>query len=181
MKGELKEHGFVVWLTGLPASGKTTIARGLENILRAKGVKLETFDGDEVRRNLSKGLGFSREDRDTHNKRIIYVCKLLTRNGVNAIVSLISPYRSTRAYAREQLPKFVEVYLKCSVDECVKRDPKGLYKKALAGEIINMTGIQDPYEEPINPEVTINTENNTSKQNINKVVQKLQDLGYLRQ
>jgi adenylyl-sulfate kinase len=181
MGKELEDSGFVIWLTGLPGSGKTTIARGLEKILKAKGIKLETFDGDEVRRNLSKGLGFSKEDRDIHNKRVIYVCKLLTRNGVNAIVSLISPYRSTRAYAREQLLKFVEVYLKCSVEECIRRDPKGLYKKALAGEITNMTGIQDPYEEPTNPEVTLDTENDFSKQNIQKVVQKLQNLGYFKQ
>lgn len=178
---ETGEHGFVVWITGLPGSGKSTIARGLEKELRTRGLKVEVFDGDEVRKNLSKGLGFSKEDRDTHNKRVIYVCKLLTRNGVNAIVSLISPYRSTRAYAREQLPKFVEVYLKCSLEECIRRDPKGLYKKALAGEITNMTGIQDPYEEPLNPEVTLNTENDTSKQNIRKAMQKLQDLGYLDQ
>lgn len=179
MKSQGEEHGFVVWVTGLPGSGKTTIARGVEKELRARGLKVEVFDGDEVRRNLSKGLGFSKEDRDTHNKRIIYVCKLLTRNGVNAVVSLISPYRSTRAYAREQLPKFVEVYLKCSLEECMRRDPKGLYKKALAGEITNMTGIQDPYEEPLNPEVTLNTENDTSKHNIRKVLEKLQSLGYI--
>lgn len=178
-KEELREHGFIVWITGLPASGKSTIAKGVEKELRARGLKVEVFDGDEVRKNLSKGLGFSKEDRDTHNKRIIYVCRLLTRNRVNAIVSLISPYRSTRAYAREQLQKFVEVYLKCSLEECMRRDPKGLYKKALAGEIPNMTGIQDPYEEPLNPEVTLNTENDTSKQNIMKVMQKLRDLGYL--
>lgn len=142
---------------------------------------MEVFDGDEVRKNLSKGLGFSKEDRETHNKRIIYVCKLLTRNGVNAIVSLISPYRSTRAYAREQLPKFVEVYVKCSLEECIRRDPKGLYKKALTGEITDMTGIQDPYEEPLNAEVTLNTENDTSMRNIRKVLQKLQNLGYIHQ
>jgi len=176
-----KKQGFVVWITGLPASGKSTIAEGVEKELRARGLKVEVFDGDEVRKNLSKGLGFSKEDRDTHNKRIIYVCKLLTRNGINAIVSLISPYRSTRAYAREQLPKFVEVYLKCSLEECIRRDPKELYKKALAGEITNMTGIQDPYEEPLNPEVTLNTENDSPHKNIKKVMQKLQDHGYLDQ
>lgn len=132
-----------------------------------------------MRRNLSKGLGFSKEDRDTHNKRIIYVCKLLTRNGVNAIVSLISPYRSTRAYARENLPKFVEVYLKCSINECIRRDPKGLYKKALAGEITNMTGIQDPYEEPRNPEVVVDTEKDSSRHNVKKIVRKLEELGHL--
>ncbi len=133
-----------------------------------------------MRRNLSKGLGFSKEDRDTHNKRIIYVCKLLTRNGVNAIVSLISPYRSTRAYARKNLPKFVEVYLKCSIKECVKRDPKGLYKKALAGEITNMTGIQDPYEEPIKPEVLLDTEHDSSHRNTAKIIKKLEQLGYIK-
>lgn len=179
MKKEAEVYGFVVWITGLPASGKSTIAEGVERELRAKDLKVEVFDGDEVRKNLSKGLGFSKQDRDTHNKRIIYVCKLLTRNGVNAIVSLISPYRSTRAYAKEQLPNFVEVYLKCSLQECMKRDPKGLYKKALAGEITNMTGIQDPYEEPLNPEVILNTENYTSQQNIIKVMEKLRSLGYI--
>jgi adenylyl-sulfate kinase len=174
-----ENYGFVVWLTGLPGSGKTTIARGLKRELKVRGLKFEVFDGDEVRKNLSKGLGFSKEDRDTHNKRVIYVCKLLTRNGVNAVVSLISPYRSTRAYAREQLPRFVEVYLKCSVEECIRRDPKGLYKKALAGEIDNMTGIQDPYEEPVNPEVVLDTEHDSSEYNIQKVLSKLEDLDYI--
>jgi adenylyl-sulfate kinase len=177
---ELENYGFVVWLTGLPGSGKTTIARGLEKELKARGLKVEVFDGDEVRRNLSKGLGFSKEDRDTHNKRVVYVCKLLTRNGINAIVSLISPYRSTRAYARKELPKFVEVYLKCSLEECIRRDPKGLYKKALAGEINNMTGIQDPYEEPLNPEVVLDTEHDSSEHNVKKVLTKLSELGYIR-
>jgi len=174
------DQGFVIWLTGLPGSGKTTIAQRLLRELKARNLKVELFDGDEVRRNLSKGLGFSKEDRDTHNKRIIYVCKLLTRNGVNTIVSLISPYRSTRAYARENLPKFVEVYLKCSIEECIKRDPKGLYKKALAGEITNMTGIQDPYEEPLNPEVLLDTEHDSSKNNVAKVIKKLEELGYIK-
>jgi adenylyl-sulfate kinase len=176
----LEDHGFVAWLTGLPGSGKTTIARGLEKELKARGLKVEVFDGDEVRKNLSKGLGFSKEDRDTHNKRVIYVCKLLVRNGINTIVSLISPYRSTRAYARKELPKFVEVYLKCSLEECISRDPKGLYKKALAGKISNMTGIQDPYEEPLNPEVVLDTEHDSPRHNVQKVLAKLQELGYIK-
>ncbi|MCW3986413.1 MAG: adenylyl-sulfate kinase [Candidatus Bathyarchaeota archaeon] len=175
-----EDQGFVVWLTGLPGSGKTTIAQKLHGELKERNLKVELFDGDEVRRNLSKGLGFSKEDRDTHNKRIIYVCRLLTRNGVNAIVSLISPYRSTRAYARENLPKFVEVYLSCSIKECIRRDPKGLYKKALAGEITNMTGIQDPYEEPSNPEVLLDTEHDSSQNNAAKVIGKLVKLGYIK-
>jgi adenylyl-sulfate kinase len=175
-----RDHGFVVWLTGLPGCGKTTIARQLLRELKARRLKVELFDGDEVRRNLSKGLGFSKEDRDTHNKRIIYVCQLLTRNGVNAIVSLISPYRSTRAYAREHLPKFVETYLSCSVEECIRRDPKGLYKKALAGEITNMTGIQDPYEAPTNPEVLLDTEHDSSRTNVRKLLRKLKALDYIQ-
>lgn len=170
----------MIWLTGLSGCGKTTIAQGLIRELKARKIKVELFDGDEVRRNLSKGLGFSKEDRDTHNKRIIYVCQLLTRNGVNAIVSLISPYRSTRAYARENLPKLVEVYLKCSIQECIRRDPKGLYKKALAGEITDMTGIQDPYEEPLNPEVLLDTEHDSSQKNVAKIINKLEELGYLK-
>lgn len=176
---KLNHNGFVVWITGLPGSGKTTIARRLLRELKVRNLKVELFDGDEVRRNLSKGLGFSKEDRDTHNKRIIYVCNLLTRNGVNAIVSLISPYRSTRAYARDKLSKFVEVHLKCSIKECVRRDPKGLYKKALAGEIKNMTGIQDPYEDPLNPEVSLDTERDSSNVNVAKLVRKLQEIGFI--
>ena len=174
------KQGFVVWLTGLPGSGKTTIAQRLIRELKKRNLKVELFDGDEVRRNLSKGLGFSKEDRDTHNKRIIYVCKLLTRNGVNAIVSLISSYRSTRAYARKNLPNFVETYLECSIDECIKRDPKGLYKRALAGEITNMTGIQDPYEEPLKPEVLLDTEKGSSRNNVRTILTKLEELGYIQ-
>jgi adenylylsulfate kinase len=175
------DQGFVIWLTGLSGSGKSTIARRLYEELKARGLKVESFDGDEVRRNLSKGLGFSKEDRDTHNKRIIYVAKLLTRNGVNAVISLISPYRSTRAFARENLPNFMEVYLKCSIKECIKRDPKGLYKKALAGEITDMTGIQDPYEEPLEPELVLDTEHDSAPQNLAKVLTKLEALGYISQ
>lgn len=175
-----ENQGFVVWLTGLPGSGKTTIAQKLLNELKASNLNVELFDGDDVRRNLSKGLGFSKEDRDTHNKRVIYVCKLLARNRVNVIVSLISPYRSTRAYARDNLPKFVEVFLSCSIKECIKRDPKGLYRKALSGEIINMTGIQDPYEEPLNPEILLDTEHNSPRNNVAKVIGKLEELGYLK-
>jgi adenylylsulfate kinase len=163
----------------LPGCGKTTIAQKLLRELKARNLNVELFDGDEVRRNLSRGLGFSKQDRDTHNKRIIYVCQLLTRNGVNAIVSLISPYRSTRAYARENLPKFIEAYLRCSIKECIRRDPKGLYKKALAGEITNMTGIQDPYEEPTNPDVLLDTEHDSSQENVKRVIQKLEELGYI--
>jgi len=174
-----QNQGFIIWLTGFSGSGKTTIANKIQQELKGRGLKVESFDGDEVRKNLSKGLGFSKEDRDTHNKRVIYVAKLLARNGVNSIISLISPYRSTRAYARENLPKFVEVYLKCSIKECIKRDPKGLYKKALAGEITNMTGIQDPYEEPINPELMLDTEHDSVHSNLKNLLKKLEELKYI--
>lgn len=170
----------MVWLTGLPGSGKTTIAQELLSELNARNLKVELFDGDEVRRNLSEGLGFSKEDRNTHNRRVIYVCRLLTRNGVNTVVSLISPYRRTRAYARENLAKFVEVYLKCSIEECIRRDPKGLYKKALTGKLTNMTGIQDPYEEPENPEVQLDTEHDSPRENVARIIAELEKLGYLK-
>ncbi len=171
--------GFVVWLTGLSGSGKTTIGRVLQQLLRDKGYKVELLDGDEVRRNLSPELGFSKQDREIHAKRVVYISKLLARNGVIVIVSLISPYRSFRAYAREELKDFVEVYVKCSIDTCIKRDPKGLYKKALNGEIADMTGIQDPYEEPLNPEVIVDTDRQSIDECVNIVINTLLRLGYI--
>ncbi|MHA1210779.1 MAG: adenylyl-sulfate kinase, partial [Candidatus Freyarchaeota archaeon] len=150
-------EGFGVWLTGLPASGKTTIARALEKALRRRGLRVEVLDGDEVRRNLSPDLGFTRKDRETHARRVAYVAKLLVRNGVAVIVGLISPYRNFREHARKQIGNFVEVWVKCPLEECMRRDPKGLYERALRGEISDLTGIQDPYEEPLNPEVTVDT------------------------
>jgi adenylylsulfate kinase len=150
-------EGFGVWLTGLPASGKTTIARALEKALRKKGLSVEVLDGDEVRKNLSPDLGFTKEDREIHAKRVAYVTKLLVRNGVVVIVGLISPFRDFREHARKQIGNFVEVWVKCPLEECMRRDPKGLYKKAMNGEINDLTGIQEPYEEPLNPEVTVDT------------------------
>jgi len=173
--------GFVVWLTGLPASGKTAIARGLEAELRKRTTGVEVLDGDEVRGNLSPGLGFSKEDRETHAKRVVYVARLLSRNGVAVIVALISPYRSFRKYAREQIEKFVEVWVKCSLKTCVERDPKGLYKKARSGQITNLTGMQDPYEEPVNPEITVDTENETVDESVGRVLSKLEERGLIRQ
>jgi len=168
-------RGFVVWLTGLSGSGKTTIGRVLQQILRDKGYKVELLDGDEVRRNLSPELGFSKQDREIHAKRVVYISKLLARNGVIVIVSLISPYRAFRAYAREELKDFVEVYVRCSIDTCIKRDPKGLYKKALNGEITDMTGIQDPYEEPLNPEVVVDTDKQSVDECVNTILDALLD------
>ncbi len=151
--------GAVVWLTGLSGAGKTTIARALEPELRARGCRVELLDGDVVRTHLSKGLGFSKEDRDTNIRRIGFVAHLLARNGVIAIVSAISPYRAVRDEVRTMCGDgFIEVFVDCPLEECARRDVKGLYQKALAGEIPNFTGVSDPYEPPTRPEVTIRTD-----------------------
>lgn len=176
----IEKKGFTVWFTGLSCSGKSTLAQGLERELRRRGFnKIEILDGDVVRTHLSKGLGFSKEDRDTNIKRIGFVCKLLSRNGVIAISAAISPYREVRDYNRKEIGDFVEVYCKCSLETCIQRDVKGLYKKALAGEIKNYTGIDDPYEEPRNPEVVLETDQETPEESVAKIMQKLEALGYL--
>ncbi len=172
-------RGFVVWLTGLPGSGKTTIARRLAEELRRRGRNVELLDGDEVRKWLSPKEGFSREDRELHLRRVAYVCKLLARNGVAVIASFVSPYRSVRDLAKRTVGDFVEVYVRCSLETCMRRDPKGLYKKALKGEITNMTGLQDPYEEPLNPEVVVDTEKESLEECVDKILNKLRELGYL--
>lgn len=174
------KQGFVVWLTGLPGSGKTTIARELEPKLRRMGWPVEIIDGDEIRQNLSKGLGFSREDRETHLKRCAYVAKLLSRNGVVVVAALISPYRSVREYARKETTNFIEVYVKCSVETCTKRDPKGLYKKASAGEIKDLTGPQDLYEEPLQPDLIVDTEKQNLHECVEVILTKLEQLKLLR-
>ena len=171
--------GCVIWLTGLPGSGKTTIARILEKELRSRKERVEVLDGDAVRQGLSPTLGFSAEDRNLHNRRVIYISKLLERNGINVIVGLISPYRKTRAYARSELQRFVEVFVKASIDECVKRDPKGLYKKALAGEIRQFTGIDDPYEEPQSPEIIVDTERETPEECAQKILNFMKQQHYV--
>ncbi|RLF08882.1 MAG: adenylyl-sulfate kinase [Thermoprotei archaeon] len=168
------EKGFVIWITGLPASGKTTVARIVADKLRSMGLKVEMLDGDEVRKWLSPEAGFTREDRERHLRRVAYVSKLLARNGVAVIASFVSPYRKIRSEIRqiiesENIP-FIEVYAKCSLQKCIERDPKGLYKKALAGEIKHFTGLDDPYEEPENPEVTLDTENTSPKENAEKLL-----------
>jgi len=174
------KKGVVIWLTGLSGAGKTTIARALQPVLASRGLGVELLDGDVVRKELSPDLAFSKADREAHARRVVYLCKLLSRNGVVSIVSLISPYREFRAFARDQIgDAFFEVFVKASLDACIKRDPKGLYKKALAGEIKDMTGLQDPYEEPINPELVVTTENETVEESVQKIVTRLGDLGYL--
>lgn len=171
--------GVTIWFTGLSGSGKSTIARIVEKRLKQLGRKVEILDGDVVRTNLSKGLGFSKEDRDTNIKRIGFVCHLLTRNGVVAIASAISPYREVRDYNRSLIGNFVEVYAKCSLEECARRDVKGLYKKAMAGEIKGFTGVDDPYEEPLHGEVICETDKETPEQSADRVMNKLEELGYL--
>lgn len=175
----MEQQGFTLWFTGMSGSGKTTLARAVERILRDRGLKVEVLDGDVVRTNLSKGLGFSKEDRDTNIKRIGFVCKLLTRNGVVAVGSAISPYREVRDYIRRDIGSFVEVYCRCPLDVLVQRDVKGLYKKALDGEIDNFTGISDPYEEPLNPEVVADTDKETPERSVARIVRKLEELAYI--
>lgn len=171
--------GVTLWLTGLSGSGKTTISEILEKILRDAGYKVEVLDGDVVRTNLSKGLGFSKEDRDINIKRIGFVCKLLTRNGVVAIAAAISPYREIRDYNRAEIGDFIEIYCSCPIDVLAERDVKGLYKKALAGEIKNFTGVSDPYEPPENPEVVIESDKESVEESVKKALDKMIELGYV--
>lgn len=173
--------GVTIWFTGLSGAGKSTIAKLVEKKLKKIGRKVEILDGDVVRTNLSKGLGFSKEDRDTNIKRIGFVCHLLTRNDVVAISAAISPYREVRDYNRSLIGNFVEVYTKCSLEACIERDVKGLYKKAIAGEIKGFTGVDDPYEEPLQAEVVCETDKETPDESAEKVVKKLEELGYLSQ
>lgn len=170
---------FTVWFTGLSGAGKTTIARRVERVLRERGLRVEVLDGDVIRTNLSKGLGYSKEDRDTNIRRVGFVCKLLARNGVVAIGSTISPYRAVRDEVRADNGNFVEVYLRCPLEVLRQRDPKGLYARALRGEISNFTGVSDPYEEPLRPEVVLETANETEEESLAKVLAKLEELGYV--
>ena len=173
-------EGFTVWFTGLSGSGKSTIAEMLFHEFQARGMKTEILDGDVVRQNLSKGLGFSKEDRDTNILRIGFVAELLTRNGVATICCPISPYKETRDAVRAQIGRFVEVYVYATVDEiAANRDPKGLYKKALAGEITGFTGVDDPYEAPEDPELTVDTIVETPEESLQRVMDTLQELGHL--
>jgi adenylyl-sulfate kinase len=175
-----EQRGFTVWFTGLSGSGKSTIAELLYHELKARDVNVEILDGDVVRQNLSKGLGFSKEDRDTNVRRIGFVAELLTRNGVATICCPISPYRETRDACREMIGNFVEVYVYATVDEIAEhRDPKGLYKKALAGEIKNFTGVDDPYEPPEHPELVIDTMAEDPAQSMQHVLDTLAGLGYI--
>ena len=170
--------GFTVWLTGLSGAGKSTLATRLEAELRRRGHRVELLDGDVVRTNLSKGLGFSREDRDTNIRRIGFVAKLLSRNGVATIVAAISPYRAVRDEVRNEIGRFVEVYVSCPLPDLVRRDVKGLYARALTGEIENFTGVSDPYEPPLSPEVTVETGREAIDESLAKILAALEECGY---
>ena len=172
-------RGFTLWFTGLPSAGKSTLAQLVAAELRARGRAVEVLDGDVVRTHLCKGLGFSKEDRDENIRRIGFVCGLLSRHGVAAIAAAISPYRAIRDEIRASIGNFVEIYVKASVETCAQRDVKGLYKKALAGEIKNFTGVNDPYEPPLSPELTVETEKESPQQSAARIVRKLEELGYL--
>lgn len=171
--------GFTIWLTGLSGAGKSTIARGIEHELRRRGRSVEVLDGDVVRTNLSQGLGFSRADRDTNVLRIGWVCEVLSRNGVIAIAAAISPYRDARNRVRERIERFVEIYVACPLETCIDRDVKGLYQKAIAGELPSFTGISDPYEPPLDPELTIHTDRETAETSVARIVSYLQQNGLL--
>ncbi len=174
------EQGFTLWFTGLSGSGKTTITNLLVKELRARGSRLEVLDGDIVRENLSKGLGFSKEDRDTNIRRIAFVANLLSRNGVPVITAAISPYRSIRDEARELMDsRFVEAYVKASVEVCEERDVKGLYAKARAGEIKEFTGVSDPYEPPESAELVLDTEQQAPEESAQQILVYLEERGFI--
>lgn len=175
----MEQRGVTVWFTGLSGAGKTTITRALAEKLRSRGCKFEVLDGDIVRQNLTKGLGFSKEDRDENIRRIGFVSHLLTRNGVIVLVSAISPYRAIREEVGKRIGNFVEVYVNAPLAVCEQRDVKGLYQRARAGEIKNFTGIDDPYEPPLNPTVECRTDLETLEESVAKVIDKLEELGYL--
>ncbi len=166
----MNERGLALWLTGLSGAGKSTIAEEVAATLRRQGRRVEVLDGDVIRENLSKGLGFSKEDRDTNIRRIGFVAELLARNGVVVVVAAISPYRAVRDEVRGRIERFVEVHVHCPLEELVRRDVKGLYRRALAGEIANFTGVSDPYEEPVEPEITVDTSVESVEESVRRVL-----------
>jgi adenylyl-sulfate kinase len=171
--------GFTLWFTGLSGAGKSTLAGLVKDALLERGMKVEVLDGDVVRQNLSKGLGFSKEDRDTNIRRIGFVCHLLTRNDVVAIAAAISPYKVIRDENRALIGRFVEVYCQCDIGTLTARDPKGLYEKALRGEIANFTGVSDPYEPPANAEVIVDTAKEDPAASAQRILRTLEEMGYI--
>ena len=178
--GTENQRGFTLWFTGLSGAGKTTVSEIVEKELKERGLRVEVLDGDIVRTNLSKGLGFSREDRDTNVLRIGFVSDLLTRNGVGVIVSAISPFKEIRDQVRRNIgDDFIEIFVDAPLEVCAERDVKGLYKKAFAGEIPQFTGVSDPYEPPASPELHIKTHEEEPNESARRVVARLEELGYL--
>jgi adenylyl-sulfate kinase len=169
----------VLWFTGLSGSGKTTLAKLIEQELKARNVRVERLDGDVVRQSLTADLGFSKEDRDKNIQRVTFVAKLLSRNGVGVLASFISPYRATRDWVRGEVTNFIEVLVDCSLDECIRRDVKGLYVKALAGEIPEFTGVSDPYEPPQDPEITLHTDQESVEDSFRRIMTYLEEKGYI--
>ncbi len=172
-------QGFTLWFTGLSGAGKTTIAKRIEEEMRARGLRVERLDGDIVRQGLTRDLGFSKEDRDKNIERVTFVAKLLTRNNVGVLCAFISPYRARRALSRQEIGEFIEVYVECPLEECARRDVKGMYAKAFAGEIPNFTGVSDPYEPPENPEIVCHTAEETPEQSAAKIIAYLEQHGYI--
>jgi adenylylsulfate kinase len=173
------QAGFVLWFTGLSGAGKTTLAKLIEQELKTRGVQVERLDGDVVRQSLTADLGFSKEDRDKNIQRVTFVAKLLSRNGVGVLASFISPYRATRDWVRGEVTNFIEVFVDCSLEECIRRDVKGLYSKALAGEIPEFTGVSDPYEAPLNPEISLNTRDESIEESLAQIMSYLEEQGYV--
>jgi adenylyl-sulfate kinase len=176
---EHDQKGVTLWFTGLPCSGKSAIADRVAEILKDRGYRVERLDGDIVRRSLTRDLGFSREDRNENIRRVTFVAKLLTRNDVFVLTSFISPYRDIRAHARREIGSFLEVYTRCPLEVCISRDVKGMYKKAMAGQIKEFTGVSDPYEEPENPEILIDSDKESLEASAAKVLARMKELGYL--
>jgi len=175
----MEHKGFTLWFTGLSGSGKSALADAVAEDLKKKGMKVERLDGDIVRKSLTKDLGFTEEDRNMNIERVTFVAKLLTRNGVAVLASFISPYNKIRAYSRKEIGDYILVFVKCSLEVCEERDPKGMYAKARAGEIKNFTGIDHPFEEPDNPDITVETDINTIEESKRIILKALDDMGYI--
>lgn len=175
----VEHEGFTLWMTGLSGAGKTTIARILEQRLKERGIRFERLDGDVVRESLTRDLGFSKEDRDKNIERVTFVAKLLSRNGVGVICSFISPYRAQREMVRQQVTNFIEVFVHAPLEVCAERDVKGLYEKAMRGEIPNFTGVSDPYEAPEDPDILIPTHMETSEASAQRIITYLEEKGLI--
>jgi len=175
----MEQKGVTLWVTGLPCSGKSSVADAVAEELRQRGFKAERLDADIIRKHLWKELGFSKEDRDENIRRAAFLSKLLTKNGIIVLTSFVSPYRELRDYARQEIGDFVEIYVRCPVEVCIQRDTRGMYKKALSGEIPNFTGVSDPYEEPLNPELVIESDKEPLEESVTKVITRIKELGYI--